>query len=621
MKSRSAWLPAMGTALVMVLGCDGGGSRRSSGDAGPSSASTAEAVSRWHGELFTYAIDNLNHLEDFDSDEIRAEILRRLEVLASQDPGSWNPKTDSLAMTWPQPDMLRQAVDRLNQWVPTQVPSTDWKLDPLVAQVPPSLREIPPMEDVASLQFSAYDGFMLEEAVWLRDLSNWARGKSLDDLQRAKKLFDWTVRNIRLDPTLVDRTPLLPREVLLLGHGTEWERAWVFILLARQQGLDAAVLARDTGAATRKSAAEKNDKGKDKGRDKDSATSAVVPPVDLAPWCVAVLANGKLYLFDPLLGLPIPAPGAISVDRAGQLDIQPATLDQVAADDRLLGRLDLSLTQRYGVKSADLEHLVLLVEASPQSLSKRMKLLESHLGGQQRLVLTATPSAQVRRLTHAAGPGVAAQVWTLPYETLQLRWQLNPRSILLQLAELLPFHAMPSSPLYRGRVLHLKGHFTGEQGATACYQTARPSNQDLNEGIEATRLDIEKKPLGERPKIAQDAQQQIAASVIGKLDASYWLGLIAFEQGNHASAIDYLTKRMLNVAPNGPWSDAAPYNIARAYEASGERRDALKWYHRFEFRPGVSGAVISQGVSGSLLPPDVYGSLLRARWLEKGGKE
>ena len=461
------------------------------------------------------------------------------------------------------------------------------------------------MEDVAALQFSAYDGFMLEEAIWLRNLSNWARGKSLDDLQRAKKLFDWTVRNIRLDPNSVDRTPLLPREVLLLGHGSELERAWVFILLARQQGLDAAVLALDTGAATRKPAAEK--------KDKDSATSAAtVPLVDLRPWCVAVLADGKLYLFDPLLGLPIPAPGAISVDRAGQLDIQPATLDQVAADDRLLRRLDLSPTQRYGVKSADLKHVVLLVEASPQSLSKRMKLLESHLGGQQRLVLTTTPSAQVRRLTKAAGPGVAAQLWVLPYETLQRRWQLNPRSIVPQLVDLLPFHIMPSSPLYRGRVLHLKGHFTGEQGATSCYQAARPSKQDLDEGFEAAKLAIAKLPPQQQPESFAKANLQTWACSVGKLDASYWLGLIAFEQGNDASAIEYFTKRMLDVAPNGPWSDAARYNIARAYEASGQRQNALEWYHRSDLPPGVSGSLIS---------PAAYGSLLRARWLEKGEKE
>ena len=57
------------------------------------------------------------------------------------------------------------------------------------------------------------------------------------------KLFDWTIRNIALDRDSLDRTPQMPWETLLLGHGTAMERAWVFILLARQQGLDAAVLA------------------------------------------------------------------------------------------------------------------------------------------------------------------------------------------------------------------------------------------------------------------------------------------------------------------------------------------------------------------------------------------
>ena len=57
---------------------------------------------------------------------------------------------------------------------------------------------------------------------------------------------------------------------------------------------------------------------------------------DLRPRCTAVLIEGQLYLFDTALGLPIPAQGGISVDRNGQLDIQPASLVQVAADDSLL---------------------------------------------------------------------------------------------------------------------------------------------------------------------------------------------------------------------------------------------------------------------------------------------
>ena len=49
----------------------------------------------------------------------------------------------------------------------------------------------------------------------------------------------------------------------------------------------------------------------------------------------------KLYLFDFTLGLPIPGPGGVAADKSGQLQVFPATLDQVAADRKLLERLSL----------------------------------------------------------------------------------------------------------------------------------------------------------------------------------------------------------------------------------------------------------------------------------------
>ena len=70
-----------------------------------------------------------------------------------------------------------------------------------------------------------------------------------------------------------------------------------------------------------------------------------------------------VYLFDTALGLPIPAPGGIAVDRNGQLDIQPATLAQVARRRQPAARLDLDPAQPYPVKAADLKRVVLLVEA------------------------------------------------------------------------------------------------------------------------------------------------------------------------------------------------------------------------------------------------------------------
>ena len=68
-------------------------------------------------------------------------------------------------------------------------------------------------------------------------------------------------------------------EILLLGRATALERAWVFIQLCRQQGLEAVMLAIPDAA----------------------------DPKKLTPRLVAVRIKNELYLFDPLLALPFPA--------------------------------------------------------------------------------------------------------------------------------------------------------------------------------------------------------------------------------------------------------------------------------------------------------------------------
>ena len=184
----------------------------------------------------------------------------------------------------------------------------------MTAQLPPSLRDISPLADADKMEFTAYDGFELQEAVWLRDLSNWARGNTLDDRQRVAKLFDWIVRNIELDRNSMGRTPQMPWETLLLGHGTALERAWAFILLARQQGIDAAVLATTIApvVAEPKHVGEPKAVGGPKGIGEPEASAsglkgqqaaAPVPMADLRPWCAAVLIEGQLYLFDTTLGI------------------------------------------------------------------------------------------------------------------------------------------------------------------------------------------------------------------------------------------------------------------------------------------------------------------------------
>ncbi len=147
----------------------------------------------------------------------------------------------------------------------------------------------------------------MQEAVWLRDISRRAQGESFNDVARATAIFDWVVRNIQLDADSA-AMPYRPWESLVYGHGTAEQRAWVFALMARQMGLDVVVLEvpADAGSAAAT--------GKSKF------------------WLPALLSDGKLYLYDTRLGLPIPGKDGKGV----------ATLAELQADPTLLRELDVA---------------------------------------------------------------------------------------------------------------------------------------------------------------------------------------------------------------------------------------------------------------------------------------
>ena len=320
----------------------------------------------------------------------------------------------------------------------------------------------------------------------------------------------------------------------------------------------------------------------------------------LRPWCVGVLIEGEVYLFDPLLGLPIPAPDGVKVDSKGRLDIKPATLAEVMADERLLREMDAGENQLYRIKPSELKRITALLEASPPYLARRMKLLESQLVGPKKMVLTTRPSAKAEHWKKAKYIADAA-LWPRPYQTLYIRSHLPWKAVQALLRTMLPLymvheersisHGKSQQPeiivhagaLGRGRVLQLKGQFSGEDGATHYYQIARPSNESL------------------RISSADPGEKLIY--VWGKQDASYWSGLIAFERGNYASAIDYFLKRTLLPYPNGPWANGAKYNLARSYEAAGQ----------------TSRAILQYG--GNDASPGYHGDLLRAKWLREKKKD
>jgi tetratricopeptide (TPR) repeat protein len=530
---------------------------------------------------------------------------------------------------------LDQVVDRLNQWVHLQKFNVDWKPDPFMdTTLPKRYADSPWVAQLPDDLFNhEMDGDFLKEATWLRDISNANRGDKLDDLSTAEKLFDWTVRNIQLvepqphaaEKKQVDITPLVlgrhsVGDILMLGYGTGLQRSWIFTLLARQQGLDVVLLAVP---------------------DPDH-------PDQFRPWLPALLhKNGdgeELYLFDSSLGLPIPGPGGKGIATLAEACDKPAVLDH----------LDLDESHHYPVKAAEAKQAVALIEASPDYLARRMKILEMQLAGSERLVLSSSPVETAARLKKVSRLKSEPKLWTWPYEVLALRSAdaqapqgVKDVFVMEESPFLLPaYHgdrrvqdpgaqeeafneAMKEGdtemaadeakrpdketkeerdqrraarskrplkvffPLWVGRLLQFRGEYGGERGAKHFYIECRPGDDQIGEWVQELVNDF--REPNQRPPV----QRYAAAMLRRKQDATYWLGLISFDEHEYETAEEYFKNLTLDVWPHGgPWNDGARYNLARSYEAAGRLGDAIKLYAADD-------------------SPQRHGNHLRARWLQE----
>jgi hypothetical protein len=312
------------------------------------------------------------------------------------------------------------------------------------------------------------------------------------------------------------------------------------------------------------------------------------------------------------------------------LNIQPATLEEVVRNPEVLCRLAPEEETPYRVDAASLKNVTALLEASPAYLSARMDLLASQLVGDSRTVLTAIPSAIRERL--AKHPHVkSVALWEHPFRVAAslaepsepLRESLAVRMRPFRLERRIersidrdegeetvsqaqaPFmrygdeaatergerRVIRAAPLWKGRILYLKGHFVGKEAATHFFQMARPSATALS-GIAAASTEDEESGA------VQGAALK-AAWERAKQDASYWLGLMNFERGKYGPAKDYFVKRVLD-PPAGnlesslesPWTSGATYNLARTFEAEGRLTDAIGTYRKNDAQPNRLQSVV-----------------------------
>lgn len=312
-------------------------------------------------------------------------------------------------------EQRKLALNQLNSWSEAAEASeplaafgksVGWVPDPTVTKLPEPLNGV---VDLQRPRFDLQDVDYLREATWLHFVAQRLAGKpaSLDkdlaklprDAQLAARIFDWTMLNVALDlpswsrngnpwvvPEIAVEMLHSPYVTLYTGRGTALARAWVFLELARQAGLQGVLLAVTTTGD-----------GK-----------ALEEP---RPWLPAILVDGEWYLFDPQLGIPIPGPNGRGI----------ATLKQAIADPQLLRQLDRE-GFAYPINAEQLSGIVGLLDVAPQSITLRMRQLQFDLP--ERVLALGTskhplPSEQIKAY-QAAGLSKVS-LWKHPWQVALAR--------------------------------------------------------------------------------------------------------------------------------------------------------------------------------------------------------
>jgi hypothetical protein len=235
------------------------------------------------------------------------------------------------------------------------------------------------LAEVDNGNFTSLDAHYLELVLLLRDVIGSLRVAELPPLEGATRTFDWVVRQVGLQPPQGDAYP--PQFVLRRGFGTALERAFVFMALLDQLGIDNCMLVLpETGSG-------------------GSGTRY---------WIPAVLLKEELYLFDTRLGFPIPGPQGKGV----------ATLKQIQAHPELLGALTVDDKFPYDVKPTDAARARLEVACPISPMSPRMRYLQDKLAANEKVALFVDPVARLQRfdaaLKRSGLPAATAKGWNHP---------------------------------------------------------------------------------------------------------------------------------------------------------------------------------------------------------------
>lgn len=463
-------------------------------------------------------------------------------------------------------DNFRMATQQLNQYF-EGTPSSEYKIDStarafLADQLPAEL-----LQELENPTWSARsDARHLEDCMLYSAVAGRVAGTG-DDLTRVSRVFDWMVKQVQLVPAgslgsrQLPQVIARPYDLLLRGMATEsegyWaERGWLFMALCRQLGIDVGLITYTKGNVVEPRIARPDPQGQraDTGLLRPSRPSRAA-----IPWICAALMDGKAYLFDARVGLPVPGPDGKGV----------ATLDQALTDTAILERMDLPGQLPYGTSRASLlasaSKLSILIDSSQGFFSPKMKLLQRELAGKNRTVLYRDPAEERDHFAQVLGDRLGeVKLWSLP---VHVEVQLFTRPDFVRSTEQTLVLFGPEFPLVYARIKQLRGDLTG---AIQEYVSFR---------------------LAENVPNLIDKKKTIPKQIHEGLNvyATLYLGLAHLERNDLVNAKNMFSM-LLDVLPEpGPgrptlnmfrWGAHA--NLGRIYEAKGDRWQAIAHYSQID---------------------------------------
>ncbi len=513
----------------------------------------------------------------------------------------------------------------LNRW--SSFPGDDfsdinWEMDETVEPLFDANSDLPILLRNSDLSFINTDANFLQEAVWIRQISDRVVKKTslrhleyfrlaagdfkpevsdktpvltmmqklnpeleaeqVSQLANALKMFDWVTRNIQLDSGLdgveieqdVQDVRLNDKESTsaagIPGPGN-MRYVWQTLIFARGDYVERSKLF----------LALCNHQGIE-------AAMLSIPGEDSEKlWCVGVLIGDDYFLFDSKLGMPIPGekPGSI------------ATLSQARSNKEILESLDLDVSESladetdYWVKSDELKNIDALIYFAPEAVSKRMAVLEGRLVGEQRLPLVNRPADRVKK--HPTVEGVTLKPWSIALDTHQFRQAVRaalPDAVTDDgLREKLMWYYrnedyIDNFPVYRtGRARFFAGKFEREsddmsRDSVQSFRYLMYSDrtiQRLGSDSQLQTLHGVRKSdmsLGEFQRTLLSVQSRMR---LVRRDAGLFLSQAHFDNGSVSTSGNWLVK-LLDNEESARWKSGINYLYARSLESQHDYDNAIE---------------------------------------------